>query len=67
MAAMEKLVPVQEKLPAWARVLVAMLLVIGLLTFVRGRDHHHSDDVGALGSRVTAEGFGPTSMGIAVI
>jgi hypothetical protein len=45
--------PVQEKLPTWVRVLVAVLVVAGLLAFVRGRDHHHGDDVGALGGRVT--------------
>lgn len=48
-----RLDPVREKLPTWVRVVVAVLLVVGLLAFVRGRDHHHGDDVGALGDRVT--------------
>jgi hypothetical protein len=44
-----RLDPVEEKLPTWVRVLVGILLVVGLLAFVRGRDHHRGDDVGALG------------------
>ena len=40
--------PLPEKLPTWVRVLVAVLVVVGLLAFVRGRDHHRGDDVGAL-------------------
>jgi hypothetical protein len=30
-------------------VLVAVLIVVAMLAFVRGRDHHRGDDVGALG------------------
>jgi type VI protein secretion system component VasF len=41
--------PVQEKLPTWVRILVAVVIVVAMLAFVRGRDHHHGDDVGALG------------------
>jgi hypothetical protein len=41
--------PVPEKLPPWVRVLVAVLIVVAMLAFVRGRDHHRGDDVGALG------------------
>jgi hypothetical protein len=40
--------PLPEKLPVWVRVLAAVLVVVGLLAFVRGRDHHRGDDVGAL-------------------
>jgi hypothetical protein len=49
----QPLEPVPEKLPTWVRVLVAAVVVVGLLAFVRGRDHHHGDDVGALGGRMT--------------
>jgi hypothetical protein len=45
----EELHPLPEKLPTWVRVLVGVLIVVGLLAFVRGRDHHRGDDVGALG------------------
>ena len=38
----------------WAIVLAAALLVIGLIAYARGPEHHHGDDVGALGVRVVA-------------
>jgi hypothetical protein len=43
--------PIPEKLPTWVRILVAVLVVAGLLAFVRGRDHQRGDDVGAFGDR----------------
>jgi hypothetical protein len=34
----------------WAVVLGLVLVVIGLIAYARGDEHHHGDDVGALGS-----------------
>lgn len=36
----------------WLIVLAAVLLVIGLIAYARGPEHHHGDDVGALGVTV---------------
>ncbi len=36
----------------WAIVGVAVLLLVGLLGWARGDDHHHGDDVGATPSVV---------------
>jgi hypothetical protein len=40
----------------WLGVIVAALLVIALVAFARGREHHRGDDVGAMAgaSRVAA-------------
>ena len=40
----------------WVGVAVGALLVLSLVLFARGRDHHRGDDVGALArvARVTA-------------
>ena len=34
----------------WVIVLVGLLVVIGLIAYARGPEHHHGDDVGALAS-----------------
>jgi hypothetical protein len=34
----------------WLIVLVIALVLIGLIAYARGPEHHHGDDVGALGS-----------------
>ena len=33
----------------WFVVLVVAVLLVGLISFARGRDHHRGDDVGARG------------------
>jgi cell division septation protein DedD len=33
----------------WIIAVVVALLVVGLVAFARGRDHHRGDDVGAFG------------------
>jgi hypothetical protein len=33
----------------WVIAVVVALLVVGLVAFARGRDHHRGDDVGAFG------------------
>jgi hypothetical protein len=33
----------------WVAVIVAVLLVIGLIAYARGREHRRGDEVGALG------------------
>ena len=37
----------------WVLVLVAAVLVIGLLLYARGPDHHHGDDIGAWSSSIS--------------
>ena len=37
----------------WLIALLLALAVIGLIAYGRGREHHHGDDVGALGAVVT--------------
>ena len=32
----------------WLLLLAIALVVIGMITYARGPDHHHGDDVGAL-------------------
>jgi hypothetical protein len=34
----------------WIVVILLALLLVGLLAFARGRDHHRGDEEGALGS-----------------
>jgi hypothetical protein len=41
----------------WLIILAAVLLVIGLIAYARGPEHHHGDDIGTLGSGV-AHGLG---------
>ena len=36
----------------WVLVVVLVLLVIGLVAYARGAEHHHGDDVGSHGTRV---------------
>jgi hypothetical protein len=38
----------------WVIVLAVALLVIGLIAYARGPEHHRGDDVGALGVRMVA-------------
>jgi hypothetical protein len=38
----------------WVVVVIVGLLVVGLVAFARGRDHHRGDQVGALGDAPTA-------------
>jgi hypothetical protein len=38
----------------WVGVVIVALLVVGLVAFARGRDHHRGQDVGALGGAPTA-------------
>ena len=33
----------------WIIALIVVVLVVGLVAFARGRDHHRGDEVGALG------------------
>jgi hypothetical protein len=40
--------------PRWVIVLVVALVVVGLIAFARGREHRRGDEVGALGSHVSA-------------
>jgi hypothetical protein len=53
--------PIPEKTPRWVLVVLAAMVVVGLVAFARGRDHHHGDDVGALGGAgaTTGEPAGP--------
>jgi hypothetical protein len=37
----------------WLIVLAAALVVIGLIAYGRGTEHHHGDDVGSHGTRVS--------------
>jgi hypothetical protein len=39
----------------WALVLGLVLVVIGLIAYARGDQHHHGDDVGALGSAAVVQ------------
>lgn len=41
-------------LRSWVLLLVAVLLVVGLIAYARGTDHHRGDDVGALGEGTAA-------------
>jgi hypothetical protein len=34
----------------WIVVIVLVLVLVGLIAFARGREHHRGDEVGALGS-----------------
>ena len=34
----------------WVIIVVAALLLVGMLGWARGAEHHHGDDVGSLGS-----------------
>ncbi len=34
-------------------VVIVVLVIVGLLAFARGRDHHHGDDVGERASAVS--------------
>jgi hypothetical protein len=34
----------------WLIGVIVVLVLVGFVAFARGRDHHHGDDVGALGS-----------------
>ena len=38
----------------WIVVILAVLLLVGLLAYARGREHHRGDEEGALGSRAPA-------------
>jgi hypothetical protein len=38
----------------WVVAAVLVLLVVGLLVWARGDEHHHGDDVGAVGLAGTA-------------
>jgi hypothetical protein len=38
----------------WVVVVLLVLVLVGLLAFARGREHHHGDEEGALGARVAA-------------
>ena len=38
----------------WAIVIALALVVIGLIAYARGPEHHRGDDVGALGSSPAA-------------
>jgi hypothetical protein len=42
----------------WVVIVVAALLLVGMLGWARGEEHHHGDDVGSLTSydRVVAPG-----------
>ncbi len=45
--------------PRWVIVVVLALVVVGLVRYARGSDHHHGDEVGSLGAIVTT--VAPTS------
>jgi hypothetical protein len=34
----------------WLVIVAAVLLIVGLIGWARGPEHHHGDDVGALGT-----------------
>jgi hypothetical protein len=40
--------------PRWLVVFAIVLIVVGLIAFARGQEHHRGDDIGALGSRLSA-------------
>jgi hypothetical protein len=42
-----------DAIPKWVIVVVAALIVVGLVRYARGPDHHHGDEVGSLGAIVT--------------
>jgi hypothetical protein len=37
----------------WVVVVVALLVVVGLIAYARGRDHRRGDEVGALAPHIT--------------
>jgi hypothetical protein len=37
----------------WIIAVIVVVLVVGLVAFARGRDHHRGDEVGALGRSQT--------------
>ena len=41
-------------LPRWFMIFVLVILIVGLLIWARGPDHHHGDDVGSLSSVASA-------------
>jgi hypothetical protein len=57
----DELHPIPEKTPRWVLVVLAALTIVGLVAFSRGRDHHHGDDVGALGGPGAAATSGETA------
>ena len=38
----------------WVIVILLLVVMIGMLAFARGREHHRGDEEGALGSRAPA-------------
>ena len=36
----------------WAVVLAAVLLVVGLMAYARGTDHHRGDEIGTHGTKI---------------
>ena len=41
--------------PRWVVAVIVLLVIVGLLAFARGRDHHHGDEVGERASAVVVE------------
>ena len=41
--------------PRWVVAAIVLLVIVGLLAFARGRDHHHGDDVGERAGPVVVE------------
>jgi hypothetical protein len=45
--------------PRWVLLIVLALVIVGLLAFARGTDHHRGQQVGALGDRAAASAVAP--------
>ena len=41
--------------PRWVVVVIVLLVIVGLLAFARGRDHHRGDDLGERASAIVVE------------
>jgi hypothetical protein len=44
--------------PRWVVVVLVVLVLVGLLAFARGRDHHRGDEVGERASAVRVVSLG---------
>jgi hypothetical protein len=44
----------------WVAAIIAVLMIVGLVAYARGPDHHRGDDVGALGRATVIVAASPT-------
>jgi hypothetical protein len=43
----------------WVVIVIAVLVVVGLLAYARGNEHHRGDEVGALGASAPVSATSP--------